>query len=170
MIIQLNVAGVVGSFGYAPWHTAFLAILNLSIYDRPVGLVKKGVVVIAHHQERHQILKHRAGPRLQNCGALVLNMRAVEMEPAFLRDLTFSDADKYRSARFGSQQVVMMFAGRAFRRVEADCNQPAGFIVHQREIHSRRELVRVRGNAVQGRRCLHRAFVACVECFTQELT
>src|SRR5258705_4952383 len=30
LIIQLNVAGVVGSFGYAPWHAAFLTILNLS--------------------------------------------------------------------------------------------------------------------------------------------
>ena len=107
-----------------------------------------------HPKRRHQVFEHRTRPRLQNRLTFVLNMRTIEVEPAFLRDLTFRNACEYRGARFGGKQIIVMFTGRAFRSVKTNRNQLARLIVNQREIHSRCQFVGIARDSLQCRRCL----------------
>ncbi len=75
-------------------------------------------------------------------------MRAVQVKPAFLRDFALGYSRKHSRARFGCQQIIMMFAGSAFRSVKPNGDQFAWRVVNQRKIHSRSEFVGVRGDAI----------------------
>ena len=87
-------------------------------------------------------------------------MRTVEVEPAFLRDLTFRDTCENCGARFGGKQIVVMLTRRAFRSVETNRDQLARFVVNEREIHSRRQFVGIARDSFQCRRRLCCGFAA----------
>ena len=66
LVVQPGVGNVVGRFGDAPWHSSLCAVFDLPLHGREVGLIEQRVLVSGHHQQRHQVLKHRAAPGHQD--------------------------------------------------------------------------------------------------------
>ena len=62
LVVELQVAGVVGALGDAPGDVRLLAVGHLALDDHLAGLVEQRVAVAAHEQRRHQVLEHRARP------------------------------------------------------------------------------------------------------------
>ena len=76
--------------------------------------------VAAHHQERHEVFEHRAGPGEQRPSAVDFRQRAAHAEPMLLGDVAFGDADKTRQPRLAGEQVVIGVVGFRCGDVVAD--------------------------------------------------
>ena len=103
----MHVDRVVAGFRNAPGDAALLAILDLPVHYRLIGLVEQRVCVGGHHQQRHEVLEHRAAPRQERRLAPGDDQQASQGKPAFLRQLALRNRHKTGQARFRSQQVVV---------------------------------------------------------------
>ena len=114
----------------------------------------------AQHQQRHQVLEHRAAPRHQRGAALDAHQRAREPEPVLLRHLAPGDGDEAGEPGFRRQQVVVRGVEAArplgVGEPEADREDPALAVVEELPVHGVGERVaatgEVRGGARAGRR------------------
>src|SRR6185295_10353414 len=100
---MIDIGPVVSRFGDAPRNIVRSAVLNLLPDRRFAGLIQKGVVIVWHHQERHQVFKHGPAPRNQDRLPLRGDEEATEREPMVLRYLALSDGDITAKPRLGSQ-------------------------------------------------------------------
>ena len=62
LVVEVRVDGVVARLRHAPRHAELPAICDLSLHRGETGLVEQRVLVRRHHQQRHQVLEHRAAP------------------------------------------------------------------------------------------------------------
>lgn len=62
LIREFQVAGAVGGFRDAPRHPPHPAIGLLALHHKTAGLLQQAADRGAHHQRRHQIFEHGAGP------------------------------------------------------------------------------------------------------------
>ena len=62
LIVVVRIDGVVAALGYAPRHAALAPVVDLPLDSGFVRLIEQRVFVRRHHQQRHQILEHRAAP------------------------------------------------------------------------------------------------------------
>ena len=85
LIIEMDVDGVVAAFRDAPRYPTFSSILYLPCHSRGAGLIEQCIFVGRHHQQRHEVLEHRAAPRQQNRLSARGGEQATQGEPAFLR-------------------------------------------------------------------------------------
>ena len=116
----MKVANIICRFGYARGNATFLTISDLSLDDRAVGFIEQRPGVIAHHQQRHQILKHGAGPGNKRASAIDGGQLATEPEPVFLWHFPLGDGDEAGQARFRSKQIVVRVVRALGRDVVAD--------------------------------------------------
>ena len=137
LVIELGVDRVVAGFRHAPGHAALLAVLDLSRHRRLAGLVEQRVLVARHHQQRHQVLEHRAAPGQQRRCAGGAGQQAAQGEPAVLRQLTLGDGDEAAQARFGRQQIVVARIQPALIDVVADGQQIARLVEQEVVVQAR---------------------------------
>ncbi|MNS90192.1 hypothetical protein D3C72_1242310 [compost metagenome] len=142
MIVQTGVDRVVAGFGNPPRHVALASVIDLRLDDGVVGLVKQGVRVVRHDQERHQVLEHRAAPRQQHGLAGHHAQLAAQGEPVLLRQLALGDGDEAGQAHFGSKQIVVAGVQAPFADVVADGQQFCRRVV-QEAIFDLREVARL---------------------------
>ncbi|MNN29878.1 hypothetical protein D3C81_1434990 [compost metagenome] len=62
LVGELQVARVVGGLGDAPGNAQRAAIGLLARHHQAIGLLQQAARRRAHHQRRHQVFEHRAGP------------------------------------------------------------------------------------------------------------
>ena len=106
LVVQVNVGSVVTRFGNAPRHAAQFPILYLLPHRCFAGVIKQGVFIVGHDQQRHQIFEHRAAPRNQDRLAPRGDEQTAHREPMVLRNLPQSDGDVAAQARFRGQQII----------------------------------------------------------------
>ena len=108
LVVELRVGLVVAGLRDAPRHAALGAVLDLALDDAAIGLVEQRPVVGRHHEQRHQVLEHRAAPRQQRRPAARRGRGQLpaEAEPVLLRQLALRDRHEARQPRLGGQQVV----------------------------------------------------------------
>ena len=102
----MSIRGVVSRFRNAPRNAALAAILNLPVDDRLIRLVEQCVLVGRHHEQRHQVLEHRAAPRQQRLLTVRGGEQSPQREPVFLPQLPLSNPDITGEPRFRREQVV----------------------------------------------------------------
>ena len=137
LINALGVGGVVARLGNAPRHAALAAVFDLAGDDRPVRLVEQRVLEGRHHQQRHQVLEHRAAPRQQRHRAVVGGQLPAQGKPMILRQLVLGHENETRQPRFRGEQVVIRRIAATVGDVVADRQQIAGRIVQEGEVHHR---------------------------------
>ena len=125
LVVERRIDRVVAGLRHAPRHAALPAVLDLPLHRRPIGLVEQRVLVGGHHQQRHQVLEHRAAPRQQHRLATGAREQAPEGEPALLRQLALRDGDEAREARFRGEQIVVAGVAPRLADVVADGQQMA---------------------------------------------
>ena len=63
LVVERRVDRVIAGLRHPPRNVAFGAVSNLPRDRCVIGLVEQRVSVSRHHQQRHQVLEHRAAPR-----------------------------------------------------------------------------------------------------------
>ncbi len=81
LVSELQVAGVVGGFGYAPGQAQLRGVVDLPAHDQTVGLLEQASRRRAHDERGHQILEHRSRPRNQRGAVRDGRRGAAEPEP-----------------------------------------------------------------------------------------
>jgi hypothetical protein len=137
LVVELGVDAVVAGLRDAPGHAALLAVGDLPGHRRAVGLVEQGVVVARHHQQRHQVLEHRAAPGQERGVAGGAGQQAAEGEPALLRQLALRNADEAGLPRLGGQQIVVARIAPPLRDVVADGQQRLRLVEQEAVLHTR---------------------------------
>ena len=138
LVSELQVAGVVSGFGYAPGQAQLRGVIDLAAHDQTVGLFEQASRRRAHDERGHQILEHRSRPRNQR-GAMRYGRRgAAEPEPMLGGDVAFGDRKEAGEPRLGSQEIVAVRIERAFRREKSDRQQLAVAVEQETEVHRER--------------------------------
>ncbi len=137
LVIEVGVGGVVARLRNPPRHVVLLAVRDLGVDHRVVGLVEQRALVRWHHQERHQVFEHRAAPGQQHRLAADDAQLAAQRKPVVLRQLALGNRDKTGQAHFGGQQVVVAGVQAAFADVVADRQQVGGGVVQEAVFHLR---------------------------------
>ena len=131
LVVEAGVHRVVTRLRHAPGHATLIAIGDLAFHGGVAGLIEQGVVVVRHHQHRHQILEHRAAPGKQNGIAIRCREQAPEREPALLRHLPLRNGDKTGQPRFRGEQVVVAGIAPVLIDVEADHHEVTGIVIQE---------------------------------------
>ena len=118
LVIELNIGAVVARFGNAPRHAAQFSILDLLLDRRLAGVIKQGVLIVGHDQQRHQIFEHRTAPRNENWLATRGDEQPTHREPVVLRNLPQGDGNVTAQARLGGQQIIEAGVEPAFGDIE----------------------------------------------------
>ncbi len=137
LVIEMPVDRVVTGFRHAPGDAALVAIFDLPGHRRLAGLVEQRVIVGRHHQQRHQVLEHRAAPRQQNRIATGAGEQAPQGEPAFLRQLPLGNRDETAQPRLGGQQVVVARVRSPLGHVVTDGEQMTRLVEQEVILHVR---------------------------------
>ncbi|MCY1176675.1 hypothetical protein D9M73_169560 [compost metagenome] len=135
LVVEVRVQGVVAGFRDAPGKPHLLAVLNLPGDGGAAGLVEQGAFVSRHHQQRHQVLEHRAGPGQQYRHTPVVAEQASQGEPGLLRQLALRDDHEIGKTDLGSQQVVVAAVQPALVGVVANREEVALMVVEESELH-----------------------------------
>ena len=138
LIISLQIDRVVARLGNAPRHAPLSAVLDLPAHDRPTGAVEQRIVVAGHHQQRHQILEHRAAPTQQGRPASGRRQQASQGKPVLLSEMTLGDHDEAGQPRLRGKQVVVARITTLFAGVVTDDEKVPLAVVEQSEIHVRK--------------------------------
>ena len=136
LVVEARVDRVVAGFRDAPGHAALLPVGDLPLHRRATGLVEQRVVVRRHHQQRHQVLEHRAAPRQEHRSPPGGREQAPEREPVLLRQLSLRDRHEAREPRFRGEQVVVARIAPALADVVADGQQVARLVVEEVVLHA----------------------------------
>src|SRR5260370_41477301 len=99
MIMAIAAEQAATGFGNSPGNPETPRVFLLRSDGAAHIFVQKSARRRLHPQRRHQVFEHRPSPGLQNGRAFVLNMRTVEMEPAFLWNFALGYSRKHRRAR-----------------------------------------------------------------------
>ena len=138
LVISLQIDRVVARLGNAPGHAPLSAVLDLPAYDCPTGAVEQRIVVAGHHQQRHQILEHRAAPAEQGRPASGTRQQASQGKPVLLSEMTLRDHDEAGQPRLRGEQVVVARITPLFADVVTDGEKVPLTVVEQSEIHVRK--------------------------------
>ena len=136
LVIQTRIDGVVAALRDSPGNAALPAVRDLPVHRRAAGLVQQRVLVRRHHEERHQVLEHRAAPRQQHRLPSGGREQAPQREPVFLRQPPLRDRDEAGKARLGRQQVVIARVPPALADVVADRQQVPRRVVEEVVFHA----------------------------------
>ena len=120
LINALGVGHIVARLGNAPRHSALAAVFDLAGHDCPVGLIEQRALIGRHHEQRHQILEHRAAPRQQRHRAVVGGQLPAQGKPMLLRQLILGDQDEAGQPCLRGEQIVKRRIAAAFSDVVAD--------------------------------------------------
>ena len=138
LIGQLQIAGVVGGFGYAPGQPEFRGVGDLPADDQTVGLLEQASRRRAHDERGHQIFEHRSRPRNQRGAMRDRRRGAAEPEPMLRRDVALGDREEAGEPRLGSQEIVTVLIERAFVDEISDRQQLAVGVEQEAELHRQR--------------------------------
>ena len=153
LVVEARVDGVVAGLGHAPGQGALVAVCDLPRHCRAAGLVEQRAGIGRHHQERHEVLEHRAAPGHEHGLAARRRQEPPEGKPAFLRQLPLGDRDERAKPRFRGEQVVETGVAPVVVDVVSDREQVARPVVEELVV-GRREF-----------RCLLRqSFQVCNSC------
>ncbi len=130
LVIGVDIDRVVAALRHPPGNTALPPILDLSLHRGHIRLIEQRVLVGRHHQERHEVLEHRAAPRQQDRLSAGRGEQPPQREPAFLRQLALRNGDEIAQSRLRCEQVVIARVAAEFLDVEAD-HQLATHLVEQ---------------------------------------
>src|ERR1044072_8856529 len=103
----MKIAHVVRGFRNSPRHTTLLTVFDLPVDDCSISFREQRRLIVSHHEQRHQILEHRAGPRNQRASTIDLCERAAHSKPVLLWNVSLRDADKACETRFGGKQIII---------------------------------------------------------------
>ena len=131
LIVERCVDRVVPAFGDSPRHAALVAVLDLTFHRRVRRLIEEGVGEGRHHQQRHQVLEHRAAPGQEDRLARGVSEQASQREPALLRQSALCDADEAAQACFRRKQIVVACVAPMLGHVVADREQMPRFVVQE---------------------------------------
>ena len=120
LIIQMRVGHVVAGLGGSPRHASLVAILHLPRHHRAVGLIEQRFVVCGHHQQRHQVFKHRAAPGKQRRSPSRRRQISSQGEPCLLRKLPLRNGHKAAQPRLRRQQVIEAGIPPAIRDIKSN--------------------------------------------------
>ena len=151
LIGQLQIARVVGGFGYAPGQPKLRGVGDLTAHDQTVCLLEQASGRRSHDERGHQIFEHGSRPRDQR-GAVRNGRRgAAEPEPMLCRNVPFGDREEAGEPRLGSQEIVTVVIERAFVDEISDRQQLPVVVEEKPELHRKRHRPR---RAFEGRKPL----------------
>ena len=151
LVGEFHVAGVVGRLRDAPGNVQRLAIGLLALHHQPVGLLEQAAGRCAHHQRRHQVLEHGAGPGDQRRAMAQRRRGAAEAEPVARGHVALGDGEQAGQPRLGSEQVVAAGVEPVVGQRIADRQQLALGVEQEREVHRQRHLAGLVGEQLQAR-------------------
>ncbi len=151
LVVEVEVAAVVGGLRDAPRDAALLAVFDLPPDHRPVRLVEQRPAVAAHDEERHQVLEHRPRPGDERAAPVHGRELAAEVEPVLLRRVALGDGDEAREARFRRQEVVVRVVGLPRGDVVADAEDLALLVEEEAEVHPLEKLAAAPRQPAQAR-------------------
>ena len=129
LVVEGGVDRVVARLGHAPGHAALAAVGDLPVHRRAAGALEQRVLVRRHHQERHQVLEHRAAPRQQRrlaAGAVSRRPRANQLScgscPARSRR-SWRRAPPRRAGRSSSRRAAARSRCSRWRAAGAPCRR-----------------------------------------------
>ena len=134
LVGELEIARVVGRFGNSPRDPELGGISDLQLHDQPAGLIQEAAGRRAHHQRRHEVLEHGAGPGNERGTRSDRRHRSAEAEPVAGRDVVLRDGDEARQSGFRGEQVVTIGVQAPIPRA-ADRQEPALPIEQEAEFH-----------------------------------
>ncbi|MNF36329.1 hypothetical protein D3C84_172170 [compost metagenome] len=135
LVIEVGIQGVIARLGHAPGYAQPVAVLDLQGDGSAARLVQQRAFVAGHHQHRHQVLEHRAGPGKQHRHTPVVAEQASQGEPGLLRQLALRDDHEIGKTDLGSQQVVVAAVQPALVGVVANREEVALMVVEESELH-----------------------------------
>ena len=136
LVVEGGVDRVVARLGHAPGNAAVAAVGDLPVDRRAARALEQRVLVRRHHQQRHQVLEHRAAPRQQRRLAAGVRQQAAEREPALLRQLPCAIATKVVSARLRGEQIVAARVAPLLGHVVADGEKLARLVDQKPVLHA----------------------------------
>ena len=137
LIVESGVDRVVAGLRHAPRHAALVPVRDLPRHRRVIRLVEQRVLVRRHHQQRHQVLEHRAAPGQQDRFAAGTGEQAAEGEPVVLRQLTLRNGDEAGEPCFRRQQIVVTGVAPPVAHVVTDRQQMAPVVIEEAIVHPR---------------------------------
>ncbi len=140
LVVETRVDGVVAGLRDAPRHATLAAIGDLPVDGRTAGLVEQRALVGGHHEERHQVLEHRAAPGQQHRLPARRREQASQREPVLLRQAPLRDRDEAPEARLRREQVVIARIAPPLRDVVADRQQVPRRVVQEVVVQVRERL------------------------------
>ena len=143
LIGQLQVAGIVGGFGYTPGKSEFRRVGDLTADDQSVRLFEQASRRRAHDERRHQIFEHGSRPGDQRGAVRDRRCGAAQAKPMLRRDVAFGDREEAGEPRLGSQQIVTVLIENAFVDEISDRQQLPVGIEQEAELHSKRHRPRL---------------------------
>ena len=118
-----------------------------------------------HHEQRHEVLEHRAAPRHERRRSVGHGERSAETEPVLHVGVALRDGDEARQPRLRREEIVERVVERSGPRVVPNREESSLRFVHEPEVHRRRHLSRAPRERIKpgdqrrgrGRRRRHRA-------------
>ena len=154
LVGQRVVLREVGRLGHAPGQLLRLAVSLLLRHSCSVGDLQQTVVGLGHDERRHQVLEHRARPRLEAGARTDRQEGASECHPVAARHVALGDGQEAEQARLRSQQVVVALVERVVVDPQADVEQVALGVVQALKIHGGAQRLAALGDRFQRvRRC-----------------
>ncbi|SPU76735.1 Uncharacterised protein [Brucella suis] len=149
LIIQMRIARIEGGFRNAPWQATRGRVIDLALHHKLVGLVEKRAERLGHDERRHQIFKHRAGPRQKRTLPAHRHQKTAELEPMLNRNIALGNGKEARQTRFRGQKVIAAFVQLVFLHAETDGEQAAFLALKEAELHIEGKLARAGGKIAQ---------------------
>ena len=131
----MDVNGVVAALRHSPRHAALPSVFDLPLHGCCASLIEQGILVGRHHQQRHQVLEHRAAPRQQDRVTAYSGQQTPEGEPTLLRQFALRNGDEIAQTHFRCQQIVVARIAAALRDVVSDHQLTPHFVIQEVVVH-----------------------------------
>ena len=163
LVIHVAITRTERTFRHAPWQAEALAVADLALDSQRVGGVQDAAGAFVHHQGRHQVFEHRAGPGQQRCLHPDGRHRAAKTQPVFCGQVALGDGKEAGKTRLRCQKVITRAVHFLALWPIADGQQPLFGIHEQGEVHFERQAPRAFGKRRHALRKGCKAFAGAVD-------
>ena len=139
LVGHLQIAGVIGRFRYAPRDAQPRRIGLLPGDDGPCGLFQHRSHRRAHHQRRHQVLKHAARPGNQRRPRTDGRGGAAKAEPVPGLHITLGNRKQACQTRLGGKKIVAVGVQTVGGKVKADGQKLLVRVEKEAKVHLHRD-------------------------------
>ena len=99
LVVEIHIPRVETGFRNAPRDALRPSVGDLSLDDQSTGVTQLTAFGFSHHQPRHQVFEHRAGPGDENGAATGCGDRPPQAEPVAQRQILFGDGEETGQTR-----------------------------------------------------------------------